>query len=363
MDDCLSIDLLDRYIAGTATRAERDIVAEWIAANPRRRLDSIVAIEPSSEARAALARILANEAAAQTSRANVRTNAQADGARASGRSRMRVEPRQWGSGSVGAAAVVAALIVIGGAWWTTRRASRSADAQWKSFSAVRGQRAVVQLADGTKIILAAESQMQVRQDENAQREVRLTGEAYFDITHKDARPFLVHTSQGTVTELGTAFVVRAYPHDSATQVMVTSGRVSLTPKERSETRAADAPNAEPSTAALVLNAGDVGRLRADGATTVAHGVDPQEYTSWLDGELRFVDTPLRTVADAVERWYDVKIAVADPKYAAYPLNVTLRAGSVDDVMELISKSLGLGYEWRGNTVWIVGRNNSRTRGK
>jgi ferric-dicitrate binding protein FerR (iron transport regulator) len=95
---------------------------------------------------------------------------------------------------------------------------------------------------------------------------------------------------------------------------------------------------------------------ANGATTVAHNVDTQAYTAWLTGELRFVNTPLKTVVRALERWYDVKVYLEDPNFANYTLRVTLRDGSVDDAMDVVTKTLGLRYERRDGAVWIVGQN-------
>ncbi|MBT1712606.1 FecR domain-containing protein, partial [Fulvivirgaceae bacterium PWU5] len=57
------------------------------------------------------------------------------------------------------------------------------------------------------------------------REVVLEGEAYFDIAHDAAHPFVIHTQGVTVQVLGTAFNVEAFTGQPAVVVTVTRGRV------------------------------------------------------------------------------------------------------------------------------------------
>jgi ferric-dicitrate binding protein FerR (iron transport regulator) len=109
--------------------------------------------------------------------------------------------------------------------------------------------------------------------------------------------------------------------------------------------------------AVVLAAGDMATTRPDGTTEFVRNVDTRKYTSWVTGELRFDNAPLSTVVEALQRWYDVKITLAEPAFASYPLTVSVRDGSVDDAMEVVTKSLGLRFERRGDAIWIVGQND------
>lgn len=281
-------------------------------------------------------------------------------------------------------AAIVVLVLFGAGFWswsaTHVRASHATSmvasaSHWKSYVAPRGQRTSIQLQDGTKIVLAADSRLRVRQDAAPTRDVELSGEAYFEVHHDGSRPFVVHTAQSIITELGTSFSVRAYPDDPDARVVVTSGRVRLTPIVITGTtaRAADTAmalipshvhgttgnpgnNIKPTTgfaSAIVLTAGDMANT-ANGATTVAHNVDTQAYDAWLTGELHFVNTPLKTVVRALERWYDVKVYLEDPNFANYPLQrITLRDGSVDDAMDVVTTALGLRYERRDGAVWIL----------
>ena len=288
-----------------------------------------------------------------------------------------MQTRRWMS-----AAVTAVMVCGFGVWaWTHAHPTRTSAAAaapgyWKMYTTPRGQRSSITLPDGTKIVLAADSRLRVRRDAATTRDVELVGEAFFDVHHDPAHPFVVHTAQGVVTELGTAFSVRAYPDDPDARVVVTSGRVRLTPIVILGTPIVDTAIAlEPGhvrgtvpgggtrnrsttgfASAIVLVAGDVAHL-TNGRYEVEHDADVQGYNAWLTGELRFVRTPLSTVVRALERWYDVKVNLADPKYAKYILTVSVRDGSVDDAMDVVTKSLELRYEKRDGAVWIVGQNS------
>ncbi len=98
----------------------------------------------------------------------------------------------------------------------------------------------------------------------------LQGQAYFVVTHDAAHPFVVRTDRLIVRDLGTRFVVRAYPGDSAQNVVVAEGLVSLGGSPASSGGHARRDS-------LVLEAGDVGRLTAAGDLARIRGVSVEQY--------------------------------------------------------------------------------------
>src|SRR4029077_15158255 len=68
---------------------------------------------------------------------------------------------------------------------------------------------------------------------NINREVYLSGEAYFDIKHNPKQPFLVRTEKITTKVLGTAFDIKAYPGDENIQVTVARGKVQVLKENKS----------------------------------------------------------------------------------------------------------------------------------
>ena len=86
----------------------------------------------------------------------------------------------------------------------------------------------IKLSDGSTVILNEGSTLDYPDAfSGAKREVTLSGEAFFNISHDPGRPFLVRTGQLTTTVLGTSFNVKAYDDQDDITVTVTRGKVSV----------------------------------------------------------------------------------------------------------------------------------------
>lgn len=87
---------------------------------------------------------------------------------------------------------------------------------------------LLKLADGSTVLLNDSSTLTYPEKfSGSTREVTLTGEAYFDIEHDSAHPFIIHTGELTTTVLGTAFNIRAFKNEKNITVTVTRGKVSV----------------------------------------------------------------------------------------------------------------------------------------
>ena len=225
-----------------------------------------------------------------------------------------------------------------------RREARSSSADsmpMREVSTAVGQRAEVRLGEGSVVTLGAMSRLRFPTVMGPhQREVQLEGEAHFAVTHDSAHPFIVRAAGTKVVNLGTAFVLRAYPTDRRVQVVVSEGRVSLSADRR------DAPEA-------VLVAGQMARLAQDESIPVVSAVDPSDYTEWLRGRLMFDDTPLAAVVDELSRWYDVELRLGDPELANETFSATFDIGSLSETLRTIATVLHLRVERQGSVVVLV----------
>ena len=366
-------NLLDRYLAGECTPDERTRVERWLAEDAGRvlTLDALRAAfgeESSAGERrrrksAAWARLERELGIADAAAAAPRlvVAGRADGAEA-------VPSLAGATGATGvgkrAAAArrgiafpamarphapfvrAAAVLAIAAAAVLTWRAVDgggdgvvAGDGPMEVVATARGQRATLRLADGTRVTLAAASTLRYP-DEFAgrAREVHLEGEAHFDVAHDDDAPFVVRAGGAVAEDLGTAFVVRAYPGDSSVRVVVTSGKVAL--------RAASAAPRQ----ARVLEPGDLGRQGASGAATVER-VDTAAYVAWMRGGLVFDATPLPEVLAQIERWYDVELQLADTVLRARRFTGAFAEGAtLGSILETMSPPLDVRYERRGRLV-------------
>lgn len=207
----------------------------------------------------------------------------------------------------------------------------------------RGQRAQIQLDDGTQVILGVDSRIRIGRDFGVKtRDVYLDGAAYFHVAHADATPFEVHTANAVTRDVGTRFVVRAYPEDNRTAVVVTEGSVAL-----QSTNGAERPT--------LLTRDDLGVLIAGQSAASVSVVDPARYTAWMRGQLVFRDTPLQGVVRELDRWYDADVELGDSSLVNVPLSASFEVESLAEAIATITTVLPLRAERRGRVVRLYRR--------
>lgn len=231
---------------------------------------------------------------------------------------------------------VVLLVLAGGVWLATslmpERAAESVPLAWQEVTTEPGQRATVQLGDGTQVQLNVDSKLRfVSGFAPDQREVFLEGEAFFDVARDEHRPFVIHTGEAVVAVLGTAFSLRAYDDEPGVEVVVAEGAVSL--------RAAEAAVAD----TVVLRPGQLGRLPGDASPLVRRDVALGAYLAWTEGRLVFQDAPLDEVARQLERWYKLQVDLAVAPEAVDRLNASFGDESLSQILNAISASLNLEY--------------------
>ena len=322
---------LDRFLAGLDDAASRppapDSAASWGAF--RRRLQDAPPIAPGAQADAA--QVAAAREALRLVTVTPPAGTPVPRARRSFEvpSVSRRAPA-WQRGAL-AASLIGALAF---GTWTTDRASRRPPpaAPEHAHATVRGQLAELRLADGTRVRLAPLSRLRVPAGYGSERrDVWLEGEAYFDVVHDASRPFTVHAAGTTTRDIGTRFAVRRYAEDPELQVVVREGAVTLGQVG-------------------MLHAGDVARLRPDGAATVRRGADVDALLAWMDGRLVYDDASLGRVLRDVHRWYGVDVALGDSALAALPFTGTITGLSPRAAVDLVASTLGLRVHREGPLV-------------
>lgn len=199
------------------------------------------------------------------------------------------------------------------------------------------ERAIVRLGDGTQIVVAAQSTLRYpATPTGATRDVDVTGEAYFEVAHDDRRPFVVHANGLTISDLGTAFDVRAYPSDARVRVVVADGRVAV--------RAAHD--------ARIVDHGLLAQWDTSGAVTM-RPVDPRRYVAWTTGTLVFDATPLVDVARDLTRWYGTAVVVGDSSLARRDFTGSFDRESLGDILAIIARGTRTRLAWRADTAVLL----------
>ncbi len=141
----------------------------------------------------------------------------------------------------------AASVVLCGLCWLAFWYSSERRLPAKVAVITRYEHRKIDLPDGSKIWLAPQSRLSYPERfESNRRLISLTGEAFFEVSRDENRPFFVRSGEITTRVLGTSFNIQAYEKDSSVSVTVLTGKVSvsasrepalnLTPFQRAEYR-------------------------------------------------------------------------------------------------------------------------------
>lgn len=151
------------------------------------------------------------------------------------------------------------------------------------------------LSDGSGIWINADTELKYPiRFGSGTREVYVRGEAYFEVTKDTLRPFVVHTSRGSVKVLGTEFNVRDYDDEPGVVTTLVKGRVEYRNKD----------------SYVVLNPGD---QAIDVNDRISLGrVNTEEYVGWKDGKYIFSNESLANLMKYIERTYDATVFFANP---------------------------------------------------
>jgi transmembrane sensor len=221
----------------------------------------------------------------------------------------------------------------------------------------RGQMATLDLADGSRVVLGAESRLRIPADFGADhaaaREIHLEGEGFFEVAHDSTRPFRVLTGLGIAEDLGTEFAVTAYPETQGLRVAVSSGEVAILRRAAASDAARGAARPDAVPALVTLRRGDVARLDSAGTITLTRDVDVAPLFAAARGELALERTPLRDAVPRLERWYDISIRVRDTSLLSRTVTGRFRVESAKQAIALIGLSLEARPRWDGRTVSLA----------
>jgi transmembrane sensor len=181
---------------------------------------------------------------------------------------------------------------------------------------------VIHLPDGSTILLNRNSRLDYPSSfGDTTREVVLSGEAYFDITHLSGRPFLVRTGKLTTRVLGTAFNIRAYPGDKAIEVTVTSGKVQVL-KENSSVG--------------LLTDNQQMRYDKGSESCLRQKVDVKPLVAWKPEEVSFDDITMEETGRRLEQWFGVSVSFVNPALKDCRVTATFyREDSLEEIMTVI----------------------------
>lgn len=220
---------------------------------------------------------------------------------------------------------------------------------WRSehYATAVGARQSVSLSDGSVLTLNTATHLRTVVNANGRKVWLEDGEAYFDIAHDKAHPFVVIAGDRRITVLGTRFVVRR--EGDRVNVVVEEGRVQIASAGNDRGADKNAKSSEPTV--LVRNQAAV----ASANNVLVMSKAPKQIDdelSWRQGKLVFDQTSLGDAAAQFNRYNTRKLVIADPALARIRIGGSFDANNMAGFVALLKQGFGLAVQESGNETRI-----------
>jgi transmembrane sensor len=263
----------------------------------------------------------------------------------------------------------AAIILIStGGWlsyiYSTRKIN---DTAGRTIIAGKGERKSFILPDGSQVILDGDSKLVLSDKfDSKNREIELTGEAYFDIRHNEGSPFIIHTSFMDVKVLGTTFNVRAYPDEATATTSLIKGRVAITlPGSISPEHVIEL---HPMQKIVVDRSNKIVSDTSQLVQSISHAknnihidsirkntqLNLVTETAWTENRLAFNDEPMEMIARKLEKWFGITVELSNPNIKNLPFTGSFDNPDLVKVMEAMRITIPvLQYRIEGNKKLVL----------
>ncbi|NET36434.1 MAG: DUF4974 domain-containing protein [Cyanothece sp. SIO1E1] len=310
MEDAKFTNLIGKYLSGNMSPPEKKELMSWAESDTTNQsyLEDMIDVwgktadaEPAFEAdvEAAWAKVdqrLPSVESEQPSGAKVRS--------------IRRASRRWLQ--IAAAAVVVLAV---GWWWSTSTGQTDA---WVAVNTLDGEKKEITLPDGSQIWLNADSRLSYPES-FTQRQIKLEGEAFFDVARMEDSPFEIYSGEAKTTVLGTSFNVRAYPEEESIQISVTSGTVTFEERRGDEK------------VTLVKNTSAI--LSKTKQTIEKTEEAISNATSWKTELFDFDNVPVALILADLERHFGIRFDVQNSSIKT--VTYTMPNQPADDLLEII----------------------------
>ncbi|AOM78068.1 hypothetical protein BFS30_13290 [Pedobacter steynii] len=223
------------------------------------------------------------------------------------------------------------------------------------FSSGKSPRKTIILKDGSVITLAKESSIQLTENfDSSKRELWLTGEAFFDVKHDAAHPFVIHTVFNDIKVLGTSFNVKAYKNSGFMETALIQGSVRVESKKYPGYFVVLKPNQKLITpnssekAAVAKPALEyrVSKLQQDPTDPV-----PQEI-QWVRKRLDIDNLPLSVIAQRLQEWYGIEIIISGEDVKNYRYSGVFENETILKTLEALQLSYPFQFKIEENKINI-----------
>jgi ferric-dicitrate binding protein FerR (iron transport regulator) len=217
----------------------------------------------------------------------------------------------------------------------------------------------IELPDGTQVWLNGNSQL-VYNSENfgeTNREVKLSGEAFFDVVKDQHHPFVIHTGAINITVKGTAFNVKAYPGQKNIETALIRGLIEITTIQDPERKILVRPNEKIIFPASLEAYKAVPEKKSDNSLYTITRLQPDVHkvlpeTVWMNKKLEFSNETFEDIAPKLESWYAVTFHFSDEAITSKRFSGLIEKETLAQTLAAMRLSYPFHYQITGEDVWI-----------
>lgn len=220
-----------------------------------------------------------------------------------------------------------------------KKMAQTAILEWDKLIVPRGGEHLIVLSDGTKVHVNSDSRLEFpAKFIGKTREVRLYGEAYFQVTSSTEHPFIVKTENMDIRVTGTEFNVKAYKEDNLVQTTLVRGKVTVAVGEGKQEIRELLPSQQ-------------AELNTTDNNLSVRTVDVNSVIAWKNGQFVFKGNKLEEIMSTLSRWYDFKVIYQNDEVRdlifAGKLN---RLENIDSMLEIIESTDKVQVDIKDKTI-------------
>lgn len=242
-----------------------------------------------------------------------------------------------------------AVLALGLTWLFVNKNSKQTIVETGTY---KDSRSTMTLPDGSIVHLNAKSKVSFAEGFAKKREVYLEGEAYFEVTHNENIPFIVHTGEADIKVLGTKFNVRNYSNEHKMEATLLTGSIELTLRADTQHRILLKPSEK-----IIVKKNDLAtKPSATDKDVELTSIKLQDSvvteTSWLNDKMAFYDKPFSEIALDLERQFDVNIEFKNKEVSGYKYTGVYDEDSAEDILKILQMIKPFQYTLNNKLITI-----------
>ncbi len=279
------------------------------------------------------------------------------------------------------AAVTIPLLFVsfaGGWYWHKTTQYNTDNSEYTVVISPKGQRTQIILPDSSKVWLNSNTTIKYPSTFNQKdRSIYIDGEAYFDVTHNESKPFIVNTSLFNIKVYGTTFNVSAYKEDKIIETTLVKGKISISgirikgekakeiillPNEsfkyikNEQTveygQIKEAPALPSSSSEVKKTSPAVSTVAALPQVFISKHVDVEPIIGWKEGKIFFDNETFESLATKFERKYDVRIHFEDQRVTKLKYTGVFEKENINQALDALKLTTPFEYKMNLKEIYI-----------